>query len=344
MPTSANRVVLAARPQGPATLDDLRHESFELPEPGPGEVVLRTIWLSLDPYMRGRMDDTKSYATPLAPGETMTGQTVGEVVASNHAGFAPGDIATGMTGWADHAVIAGDDLRKLDPGQAPVQTALGILGMPGLTAWTGLAHILGAERGQTIAISAATGAVGSVAGQLARARGLRVIGVAGGAEKCAFATSTLGYDTCIDHHAQPDDGAMEVALREAAPEGINLYFENVGGKTLSGIVPNMNDHGRIAICGMVAWYGGQHLDEAMPTPLLWRNLLTRKLRAEGFIVADHWHRFPDFLAEVAPMVKDGTLHYRESVSEGLETAPQAFLDMLKGGNFGKTLVRVGADP
>ncbi|WOI56157.1 NADP-dependent oxidoreductase [Palleronia sp. LCG004] len=344
MTDTAHRVVLAARPEGRATTDHLRHESFDLPEPGPGEVLLRTIWLSLDPYMRGRMSDAKSYATPVAIDETMTGQTVGEVIASNHDGFAPGDIATGMTGWTDRAVMKGDELRKLDPTRAPLQTALGILGMPGMTAWTGLTRILEAKKGQTIVISAATGAVGSVAGQLAHARGLRVVGVAGGPEKCAHATGNLGYDTCIDHHAHADGEAMARAIGEAAPNGVDLYFENVGGKTLAGVVPNMNDHGRIAICGMVAWYAGENLEDAISGPTIWRNLLTRKLRAEGFIIFDHWDRFPTFLDEVAPMVADGTITYRESVTDGLENAPKAFVGMLAGDNFGKTLVRVGPDP
>ncbi|MBJ3763213.1 NADP-dependent oxidoreductase [Maribius pontilimi] len=344
MTTEATRVVLSARPQGAATLDDLRHEPFECPDPGDGQVLLRTIWLSLDPYMRGRMDDAKSYATPVGLGEVMTGQTVGEVIASRHKDFAPGDIATGMTGWTDHAVIDGGELRKIDPEVAPIQTALGVLGMPGLTAWTGVNHILRVESGKTLVVSAATGAVGSVAGQLAKAKGLHSVGVAGGPEKCAFATDELGYDACIDHHAQADGKAMAAAIADAASDGVDYYFENVGGKTLAGVIGNMNDHGAIAICGMIAWYGGKNLDEGPQMPMLWRNMLTRKLRAEGFIIYDHWHRFPDFLNEVAPMVADGRVSYRESVTEGLENAPAAFLDMLQGGNFGKTLVRVGADP
>jgi len=344
MTDQAHRVVLAARPQGEATLDDLRHEAFDPPAPGDGEVALRTIWLSLDPYMRGRMDDAKSYAKPVSLGEVMTGQTVGEVTASNHPDFAPGDIATGMTGWTSHAVMPGDELRKLDPSRAPVQAALGVLGMPGLTAWVGVNDILEAQSGQTLLISAATGAVGTVAGQVAKAKGCRVVGVAGGPEKCDFATSELGYDACIDHHAHADGRAMAEAIAKAAPDGVDGYFENVGGKTLAGAIQNMNDFGRIAICGMVAWYGGQNLDQGPMGPVLWRNMLTRKLTARGFIIFDHWHRFPDFLDEVAPMVADGRVSYRESVTEGLEYAPKAFLDMLKGGNFGKTLVRVGADP
>lgn len=341
--TDATAIVLAARPDGQPKRDDFRIETRSLPAPSDGEVAVRIVWLSLDPYMRGRMDDAASYADPVAIGEVMTGQGVGEVIASRAEGFAEGDIVTGMFGWTDHAIAGAADLRKLDPGAAPIQTALGILGMPGLTAWVGVNRILGVRAGETAVISAATGAVGTLAGQLCREKGLRVIGVAGGPEKCAFAVDELGYDACIDHRAQPDGRAMAAALAEAAPDGIDAYFENVGGKTLEGVLPRMNDHGRIALCGMVAWYSGRGVDEAQPVPAVWRHILVKRLRVEGFIIFDHWHRYPDFVAEVAPMLASGAIRYREDVTDGLENAPAAFLAMLEGGNFGKTLVRVGPD-
>ncbi len=343
MGQTARAIHLASRPSGRPDAANFDLRETDLPDPGPGEVLLRVIWLSLDPYMRGRMDAGPSYAEPVPVGGVMEGQTVGEVIASNAEGFAPGEIATGFTGWASHAVAPAESLRKLDPARAPVQAALGVLGMPGMTAWTGLTEIIGAKKGETVVISAATGAVGTVAGQIARARGCRVVGVAGGAEKCSHATDALGYHACIDHHAQADGDAMAKALAEAAPDGIDGYFENVGGKTLSGVIPNMAEFGRIALCGMVAWYNGRNLDQALPLPAVWRAILTRKLTVRGFIVMDHWNRFGDFLDEVAPMVARGDLHYREDVTEGLENAPEAFLSMLEGGNFGKTLVRVGAD-
>jgi len=343
MTQTRRSIHLAERPKGKPTDANFRLEEQPLADPGDGEVAIRVIWLSLDPYMRGRMDAGPSYADPVPVDGVMTGQTVGEVIASNADGFAAGDIVTGATGWVSHAVMDAKELRKLDPSLAPVQSALGVLGMPGMTAWTGLTDIMEQREGETIAISAATGAVGSVAGQIAKARGCRVIGIAGGSEKCAFATDTLGFDACIDHHAMTDGKAMAEALAKAAPDGIDGYFENVGGKTLAGIIPNMAEGGRIAVCGMVAWYSGDNLSEGLPLPVLWRTILTRRLRVRGFIVMDHYDRFDAFVSDVAPLVRSGKLHYREDVTDGLENAPAAFMDMLTGGNFGKALVRVGPD-
>jgi len=336
-------IVLAARPKGKPTAGNFRLEAAPVPEPRDGEVLLRTIWLSLDPYMRGRMDAAKSYADPVPVGGVMEGTCVAEVVASRNPGFAVGDIVVGQLGWRSHARVSGEGLYKLDPRMAPVSTALGVLGMPGLTAWVGLNDIGQAKAGETIVVSAATGAVGGVVGQLAKAKGMRVIGIAGGPEKCAYAKAELGYDACLDHRAG-DAAALSARIAEAAPDGVDLYFENVGGKTLEAVLGAMNTHGRIALCGMIAWYSGEGVAEAMPLPKAWRAILTQRLRVQGFIIVDHFGRFPAFAAEVAPMVRDGRIRYRESVAEGLEAAPEAFLRMLEGGNFGKQLVRVGPDP
>ena len=341
--TDATSIHLASRPEGEPTTDNFRTETAPLPDLKDGEVAIRVIWLSLDPYMRGRMDDGPSYADPVPVGGVMTGQGVGEVIDSKADGYETGDIVTGVTGWTTHAVLPAKDLRKLDPKTAPIQTALHVLGMTGMTAWAGLTEILGIKEGETVLISSATGAVGTVAGQIAKARGCRVIGVAGGEEKCRFAEDKLHYDACIDHHAQDDSRAMTKAISSAAPDGVDAYFENVGGKTLSGVMNNMAMNGRIAICGMVAWYNGKNLDQAMSLPSVWKRILVNRLTVRGFLVADHFDRFGDFVSEVAPLVTSGKLHYREDVTEGLENAPETFLGMLKGENFGKVLIRVGKD-
>lgn len=337
--TELTRVVLARRPKGDAVPDDFRLETAPIPAVRPGEVVLRTIWLTLDPYMRGRMNDGPSYAPPVALGDVMTGQVVAEVMASSDPSLAPGDQVVANIGWASHGVAPAAECRKLDPSLAPVSTALGVLGMPGHTAWIGVTEILKAQKGETIVIGAATGAVGSLAGQLAKRAGLRVIGIAGGAEKCAFAVDHLGYDLCLDHRA-PD---LADELAAATPEGVHCYFENVGGKVLEAVLPQMAEAGRIAICGMIAWYSAKGWADTMALPLVWRSILVKRLTVQGFLIFDHWHRLDEFLAEVAPLVADGSLYYRETVAEGLDAAPAAFLAMLEGGNFGKQLVRVGPD-
>jgi NADPH-dependent curcumin reductase CurA len=343
VPETLTRVVLAARPAGAPTSDCFRVETAPLPQPGPGEFLARTLWLSLDPYMRGRMDDAASYAAPVAVGAPMEGEVVAEVVASRHPGFATGEIVAARLGWVSHAVSDGAGARKVDPAFGPVSTALGVLGMPGHTAWVGLGEIGGAKPGETILVSAATGAVGSLVCQLAKRRGLRVIGVAGGAEKCAWAVSALGCDACLDHRAAPDAAALAARLAAAAPEGVDLYWENVGGPTLAAALSALKTHGRIVVCGMIAWYSGAGAGEAPPLARAWRTILTKRLTVRGFIVFDHAASFPAFLAEVGPLVRDGALVWRETVAEGLAAAPAAFLDLLAGRNLGKQLVRVGAD-
>jgi NADPH-dependent curcumin reductase CurA len=335
------RVVLAARPKGPPTLADFRVETAPVPAPAEGAFLARTLWLSLDPYMRGRMDDAPSYAPPVPLGGVMEGEVVAEVVASRHPDFAPGEIVAGRFGWTTHAVSDGAGVRKVDPALGPASTALGALGMPGHTAWVGLNRIAGVKPGETILISAATGAVGSMACQLAKRRGLRVIGVAGGAEKCAWAVAALGCDACLDHRAHADAAALTAALRAAAAEGIDVYFDNVGGATLAAALTALKPHGRIALCGAIAWYSGRGAADPAPLAAAWRTILVKRLAVQGFIVFDHAASFPDFLAEVGPAVRDGAIVFRETVAEGIEAAPAAFLGLLEGRNFGKQLVRVG---
>lgn len=334
------RVLLAARPKGTPRPEDFRVDRAPAPQPGPDQFLARTLWLSLDPYMRGRMDDAKSYAPPVPLGGLMEGEVVAEVAESRHPGFAPGEIVAGRFGWTSHAVSDGAGVRRIDPTAAPVQTALGVLGMPGHTAWVGLTDILSVRAGETVVVSAATGAVGAVACQLAKARGLRVIGVAGGAEKCAFAVRELGCDACLDHRMAGGAPALAAAIAEAAPRGVDAYYDNVGGVTLEAALACMNDHGRIAVCGAIAWYGGRGVEQAAPLPTIWRAILTKRLTVRGFIIFDHADRHGAFLDEVAPMVRDGRMRYRETVAEGLEAAPAAFIRLLEGGNLGKQLVRV----
>ena len=334
------RVVLARRPEGRPTEGDFRLEEAPMPEPGEGEALVRVTWLSLDPYMRGRMDAGPSYAAPVEIGATMEGGAVGEVVASR-CEIPEGATVLGQLGWASHAVASAGALRVLDPGLAPPQTFLGALGMPGFTGWHGLTAIGRPREGETLVVGAATGAVGSMVGQLARARGLRVVGVAGGAEKCAYAVDELDLDACLDRRAH-DARGLRAALSEACPEGVDIYFENVGGDTLEAVLPLMNVGGRIPVCGTIAWYGGAPQGGRDRLPMAWRTILVRRLAVQGFIIFDHWDRLPDFFAEVAPMVRDGRIRWREDVAEGLEAAPAAFLSMLEGGNLGKQLVRVAA--
>jgi NADPH-dependent curcumin reductase len=333
-----SRIVLASRPEAAPGLEHFRLETLAMPQPAAGQFLVRVIWLSLDPYMRGRMSAAKSYAKPVEVGAPMEAGAVGEVIASRHPGFAVGEVVVGPFGWTSHAVSDGSGVMKLDPGAAPLSTALGVLGMPGLTAWVGLNDIAAARPGETIVVSAATGAVGSLVGQLAHRKGMTVIGLAGGPEKCAFAVAELGYDACLDHRS--DDLTARIA--QAAPQGVDVYFDNVGGKSLEATLPNLKTHGRIALCGMIAWFAGG--DGPPLAPVVWGAILRQRLRVQGFIVFDHDDRRPVFLAEVAPLVKSGEIRYRETISNGLETAPVAFLSLLKGGNFGKQLVRVGPDP
>nr|WP_157266975.1 NADP-dependent oxidoreductase [Azohydromonas aeria] len=337
--TLMNRqILLASRPQAAASTDNFRLVETPLPPLQDGQVLVHHHWLSLDPYMRGRMSDAKSYAAAQPLGEVMLGGTAGEVVESRHPKFAPGDKVVGMGGWQLYQVADPSRpgaLRRVDDRRVPLQAYLGVVGMPGVTAWYGLNRILDPQPGQTVVVSAASGAVGGVVGQLAKRRGARAVGIAGGSEKCRFVVEELGFDACVDHRAHADLASLAAALREACPQGIDGNFENVGGRILDAVMLNANAFSRVALCGLIAGYGGEDIPMANP-----RLILTNRMRIEGFIVSEHPAVWPQALQELAELVGGGELKYRESVAQGLEAAPDAFLGMLQGRNFGKQLVRL----
>jgi NADPH-dependent curcumin reductase CurA len=339
--TRTNRqILLASRPEGAVSEDNFRLVESELPEPGEGEVLVQNHFLSLDPYMRGRMSAQKSYAEPQPLERVMIGGTVGEVVASKSPHFSVGDKVTGMGGWQEYTLFDGAQrglMRKVDTRHVPLSAYLGAVGMPGVTAWYGLTRICAPKPGETVVVSAASGAVGSVVGQLAKLRGLRAVGIAGGPEKCRYVVDELGFDACVDYKAHRDFKALSAALKEAAPQGVDGYFENVGGLILDVMLGRMNAFGRIALCGMIAGYDGT------PIPLSYPQLmLTQRLKVEGFIVSEHMDVWPEALAELGGLVAQGKLKFRESVTQGLEHAPRAFIGLLKGENFGKQLVKLVA--
>ncbi|MBK4735725.1 NADP-dependent oxidoreductase [Noviherbaspirillum pedocola] len=325
------QIVLASRPQGHVSPDNFRLESVPVPSVVEGQVLVRNHFLSLDPYMRMRMEDIKSYAAPQALNAVMVGGTAGEVVESKNPKFKPGDKVVGMFGWAEMGLSDGAGLKKVDTAQIPLSAYLGSVGMPGMTAWYGLTQIIAPKAGETVVVSAASGAVGSVVGQLAKARGCRAVGIAGGPEKCAYVVNELGFDDCIDYKA----GNLKADLAAATPDGIDGVFENVGGEILDACVARMNPFGRIALCGLIAGYDG----EPMVLNNL-RTLLTMRLTVRGFIVSEHPELWPQGLTELGQMVAAGKLKFRESIAEGLAAAPEAFIGMLKGKNFGKQLVKL----
>lgn len=338
MSTDVNRrILLAARPVGEPKDTDFRLVEEPVPAPGPGQLLIRTLWLSLDPYMRGRMSDAKSYATPVEIDQVMVGGAVGRVVASNHPGFASGDIVEGRTGWQDYALSDGAGLLKVDPSLAPISTAVGVLGMPGRTAYTGLLTIGQPKPGETVVVSAASGAVGSVVGQIAKIKGARVVGIAGGAEKGAYLTGELGFDAAVDHRA-PDFAEQ---LRAAVPDGIDVYFENVGGAVWQAVWPLLNPFARVPVCGLIAQYNATGLpDGPNLVPAMMRDVLSKRLTLRGFIVSDFADQQAAFLRDVSGWIRDGRIRYREDIAEGLENAPRTFLRLFRGENFGKLLVRV----
>lgn len=330
--TTYQRIVLASRPQAEVQPDNFRLETVEIPTIKDGELLVRNHYLSLDPYMRGRMSESKSYAASQALDETMIGGTVGEVIESKHPKFAAGDTVVGTLGWSEVAVSDGTMLRKVDTTHVSESAYLGSVGMPGMTAWYGLNHIMAPKAGETVVVSAASGAVGSVVGQLAKLKGCRVVGIAGGPEKCAYVVDELGFDACVDYKA----GNLEADLAAATPDGIDAIFENVGGKVFDAALARTNAFGRIALCGWIAGYNGE------PTPVEnFRLILINRLTVRGFIVSEQPELWPEGLAELGKLVAEGKLKFRESIAEGLASAPEAFIGLLKGRNFGKQLVKLG---
>ncbi len=332
------QITLASRPIGAPTPDDFRLVEAAIPEPGEGEVLLRNLYLSLDPYMRSRMSDAPSYAEPVAIGEVMGGGTVARVVSSRRADYAEGDLVLAYGGWQNYIVSDGRGLNRLDAQMPRPSLALGVLGMPGFTAWVGLLEIGRPREGETVVVAAASGAVGSVVGQIAKIKGCRVVGIAGGEEKCRYVVEELGFDSCIDHRA-PDFADQ---LEAACDQGIDVYFESVGGAVFDAVLPLLNTHARIPLCGLIA-----HYNDTQPPPgpdrlaLLTRTLLTKRIKMQGFIIFDHYDsHYDEFYRQMREWLEQGRIKFREDIVDGLENAPKAFIGLLEGRNFGKLVVRV----
>jgi len=337
-PLAVNRrIVLARRPKGAPSAEDFRLESEPVPVPGPDQVLLRTRYLSLDPYMRGRMNEGRSYVAPVALGAPMTGQTVSVIEDSHNSAFKVGELVLANVGWQDYGLSDGRDLVRIDAAMPRPSYALGVLGMPGLTAYVGLLDIGQPKAGETVVVAAATGAVGSVVGQIARIKGCRAVGVAGGREKCGYALKTLGFDECLDHH----ETELPRRLAAACPKGIDVYFENVGGAVLGAVLPLLNIGARVPLCGLIAWYNLDKLPEGGDrTPLLLTTVLRQRVKLQGFIIYDHYQRTPAFRHDMSGWLQEGRVHYREELIDGLESAPQGLMGLLRGENFGKLIVRV----
>ncbi|WP_313140687.1 NADP-dependent oxidoreductase [Leclercia sp.] len=336
--TQNRQWVLASRPHCAPTADNFRLETTDIPQPADGQLLLRTMWLSLDPYMRGRMSDAPSYSPPVEIGAVMVGGTVSRVEASNHPDYQPGEWVLGYSGWQEYELSDGNGLVKLGENPEHPSWSLGILGMPGFTAYMGLLDIGQPKAGETLVVAAATGPVGSTVGQIGKLKGCRVVGVAGGAEKCRHATEVLGFDQCLDHHA--DDFAEQ--LKQACPQGIDIYYENVGGKVFDAVLPLLNTQARVPVCGLVSGYNATDLP---PGPdrlgLLMGTILKKRIRMQGFIInQDYGHRIEEFQQQMGQWVKEGNIHYREQVTDGLENAPDALIGLLEGKNFGKVVIRV----
>src|SRR5271168_5351061 len=336
MDNQNRQVLLKRQPTGMPTIADFAITDGPLPDPDDGEVLVRGIYLSLDPYMRGRISAARSYAKPVDIDAVMEGRVVGQVVRSRDAAFGEGDYVFGGFGWQLYSAVPGKGLLKLDPAEAPLSAALGVLGMPGLTAYVGLSEIGRPQKGETVVVSAASGAVGAVVGQLARRHGARVVGIAGGADKCRYVEDALGFDACIDHRSADLGGALD----RACPKGVDVYWENVGGAVQQAVFPRLNDFGRMVMCGMVSEYNDA---EPRPGPNLMA-AVRKRLKIQGFIVSDRWQRFAEYRAMAAPLFKSGELKYREDIVEGLDRAPEAFIGLLNGRNFGKLLIKLGDDP
>ncbi|MEF8778350.1 MAG: NADP-dependent oxidoreductase [Natronomonas sp.] len=336
MPDESNRQwILTERPTGEPSMENFELREGAIPEPGPNEVLVRTRYLSVDPYMRGRMRDADSYANPWETGDPMRARVVGEVVESNYDGLAAGDLVTGNLYWAEYATISGSVLDPVDTGETPVSTALHVLGMPGLTAYVGTIEVGHVKPGDTVVVSGAAGAVGSVVGQIARIAGCRVVGIAGSDEKTAWLTDDLGFDAAVNYRRSDD---LSAAIEKACPRGVDLYFENVGGEVSDAVLDHLTDYSRVAVCGKISLYNLEPDDERMTGP---RRLYQRtRTRVEGFIVSDYDHLSEKATQRLARWIDDGELRYRETVTEGIENAPEAFLGLFEGENIGKQLVKV----
>lgn len=338
-PSQQNRrFLLASRPHGEPTAANFRLDTVPVPQPGAGQLLLRTVYLSLDPYMRGRMSDAPSYAPPVEIGQVMVGGTVSRVEASHHPDFSVGDWVLGYDGWQDYALSDGNGLRNLGPRLSHPSRLLGVLGMPGFTAYMGLLDIGQPQAGETLVVASASGAVGSVVGQIGKLKGCRVVGVAGGAEKCRYVVEELGFDACIDHRA-PDFADQ---LAAACPQGIDIYYENVGGAVFDAVLPLLNAKARIPVCGIIAHYNATGLPAGPDRlPLLEGLILRKRIRMQGFIIFDDYgSRFDEFLQQMSSWVEQGKIKFREDIVDGLEQAPQAFIGLLQGKNFGKLVIRV----
>jgi NADPH-dependent curcumin reductase CurA len=336
-----HRVVLSSRPVGRPTADNFRLEQRVVAEPAAGQVLLHTLYLSLDPYMRGRMSDVPSYAPPVAVGDVMVGGTISRVEASRHPDYSTGDLVLGFSGWQSYALSDGTGLSKLDANMKHPSLALGVLGMPGFTAYMGLLDIGQPQEGETVVVAAASGAVGSVVGQIARIKGCRVVGIAGGTDKCCYVVEELGFDACVDHRSAD----FPKQLAAACAKGIDVYFESVGGAVFDAVLPLLNVRARVPLCGLIAHYNDTVLAQGLDRlGLLTRTLLTRRIRMQGFIIFDDYgDRFGEFYSQMSTWLKEGRIKMREDIIEGLENAPQAFIGLLEGKNFGKLLIRVAPD-
>jgi NADPH-dependent curcumin reductase CurA len=342
MATEKNvQVVLASRPHGEPVPENFKIVEAAVPEPGPGQMLLRTIYLSLDPYMRGRMSEGPSYAAPVELGGVMEGSAVGVVVKSNLPQYAVGDIVVSRSGWQAYSLSNGQEVQKTDPSMGRISYALGVLGMPGFTAYTGLLNIGKPQPDETLVVAAASGAVGSVVGQVAKIKGCRAIGIAGGEQKCRFVKTELGFDECLDHR----ELRLRDRLQSACPKGIDIYFENVGGAVFEAVLPLLNNFARIPVCGLISHYNDTGFRRGLDRmPLLLRDILVKRLTFRGFIVFDFHSQFSDFITNMSGWVRDGRVKYREDITDGLENAPRELIGLLKGENFGKKLIRVSPDP
>lgn len=341
MSTKNRKILLASRPSGEPTSENFELVAEELAPPGPDQMLLRAIYLSLDPYMRGRMNAGPSYAAPVEIGEVMEGRGVCQVVESNLPDFKPDDIVFAPIGWQEYGISDGSGVRHIDASLRPISYALGVLGMPGLTAYTGLRNIGQPKPGETLVVAAASGAVGSVVGQIGRIEGCRVIGIAGGEEKCRFVKEELGFDDCLNHR----EGELPARLKDACRDGIDVYFENVGGAVFDAVLPLLNNFARVPVCGLVAHYNATELPPGPDRlPRLMQDILVKRLTYRGFIVFDFASQYPEFLATTSDWLREGRIRYKEDITDGLENAPQELIGLLQGKNFGKKIIRVSEDP